>query len=112
MDIELIEQKPITLAEVGVTLENIKLITKELGFRAEKVNTYVTETAGLKKEEADSMFKKLEELKIPRLRDRHLVKIIDIMPEDIESLKTLFSGEAITLKQEELSKILETLKSR
>ena len=54
--------------------------------------------------------KKLEELGISRLKPRHVNKIIDIMPKDIGSLRAVFAGENITLKQEDLKKILECLK--
>ena len=53
---------------------------------------------------------KLEKASIARLKDKHITKIIEIKPKDIESIKVLFASETIPLKQEELQKILECLK--
>src|SRR3989344_4834918 len=101
MDIDVIEQKPVTMAEVGEMLEDLKKNTKELGFRAEKVNNYINENSLVKKKDAENIYKNLEGLGISRLRDRHLIKLIDVMPEDVDSLKAVFAGEATSLKQEE-----------
>lgn len=110
MDIDIIEQRPVTLAEVSDSLEIIKTKINELNFRAEKVRNYVNETKEVEKKNADELLNKIKELNISRLRDKHLVKIVDLMPEDVESLKSLFAGEATSLKQEELNKILEVIK--
>lgn len=110
MDIEVVDQKPVALAEVEILLENLKSSTKELGFRAEKVRNYVLENNTTKKADADELYKKINELNIPRLRDKLIIKIVDIMPEDIDGLKAIFAGETISLKQDELNKILEVIK--
>ena len=105
----LVEQKPITMVELNDKLENIKKERKELNFRAEKVHAYLQDFVTLKKKDAEAIYKKLSGLGIQRLREKHIIKIIDIMPEDAESLKILFSGESITLKQEEIKQILDAL---
>ena len=53
--------------------------------------------------------KKIEELNISRLKERHIVKLIDVMPKDIDSLKMILSGESLTLKEEDYQKLLEAL---
>ena len=111
MDIETIEQKPMSISEVKEKLESIKKDKKELNFRATKVYEYTNDAAPKKKKEVDELYKKIEELNIPRLRDRQIIKIIDIMPEDVEVLKTVLSGEGVTLKAEDLTKIFEMIKA-
>ena len=39
-----------------------------------------------------------------------MIKIIDILPEDVETLKVVFAGEELTLKTEDLNKIIEITK--
>ncbi len=112
VDIEMIEQKPIALADIKENLDNAKKKTKELNFRAEKVHTYLIEFTTLSKKEADEMYEKLKALNMSKLRDRHIVKILDILPADMDGLKTLFSGEATSLKSEELKQILGVINSR
>ncbi len=109
VDMTVVEQKPLLMADVKEKLENIKKDNKELNFRAEKVYAYLEEFVTLKKEKADELHKKLSGLGLQRLREKQIVKIIDVMPEDQESLKALFSGEAISLKQDELKQILDAL---
>src|SRR3989344_7025333 len=99
-DIEIIEQKTLSLIDVREMLEEHKKRFKELNFRSTKVENYVTEVATKSKKEAEEIGKKLQEA-VPRLKEKHVKKVLDIMPEDINSLKAIFTGEAISLKQEE-----------
>lgn len=108
VDMSIVEQKPLLMADVKDKLEEIKK-TKELNFRAEKVHAYLEEFVTAKKKDADTLHDKLAGLGLQRLREKQIVKIIDIMPEEIESLKTLFAGESISLKQDELKQILDAL---
>lgn len=109
VDMSIVEQKAVSIADLRDKLENIKKEKGELNFRAEKVYAYLQEFTSSKKKDADELYKKISSLGIQRLRDRHIIKIIDVMPEDQDSLKSLFAGEAITLKQEELKQILDVV---
>ena len=50
-------------------------------------------------------------LNISRLKDKHINKIVDLLPNDVDDLKSILSGENLTLKQEDLTKIVETIKN-
>lgn len=104
-DIDVIEQKPITMAALKRALNEIKKEKSELNFRAEKVYAYLSEFVQNKK--VDEVYTKLSGLDITKLRDRHIVKIADIMPEDADAVKMLFSGETVTLKQDEIQKVVD-----
>ena len=53
-------------------------------------------------------FKKdLENLNLARLKEKHITLIINICPKDEDSLKTILSSENLTLKQEDINKIIE-----
>lgn len=109
-EIEISEENALTLAELKEKLVAIKKRDKELGFRATKSKEYLDKFAKLSLKQVNDLKKKLNELGIPRLKDRHIVKIIDIMPEDLDSLKMIFAGENVTIKQDDLKRILECLK--
>ncbi len=98
------------MAEVNVILEKIKKRDKELIERATKTHEYINKITKTSDKEIKELKTKLEKSDIARLKPKHITKIIDIMPNDMDSLKTLFASEPITLKQEDLSKILECLK--
>ena len=106
-----IEQKPILMANLKEKLEIIKKESGELNFRAEKVYSYLSEFITLSKKEADEKYAKLSGLGIVRLRDKQAVKLVDLMPDDPETLKSLFSGETLSLKQEEIKQILDSLQN-
>ena len=79
---------------------------KELNFRSQKVEGYVQDFAAVDKEKAIELEKKLSEA-VQKLKERHIKKIIDVMPADLNQVKTIFTGEAINLKQEELKQIVD-----
>ena len=109
-EIELIEERPVTLTEMKTKLEEIEKRDKELNFRANKTKDYLSTLDLLNRKKVEDLTKKINDLNIPRLKDRHIVKIVDIMPKDLDSLKIIISGENITLKEEDLKKILEVIK--
>ncbi len=108
-DIELLEEKPISMVEVKSKLIEDSKGAKELNFRAKKVKEYLDKIK-IDEKKSQEIIKKLSGLDIVRLKDRHIIKISDIQLSDIDSLKSIFIGENLTLKQEDLTKILEALK--
>lgn len=108
-EIKIINEKPLTMVELKERLDIIEKRDKDLSFRANKTKDYVNSFSVKKIKELESLRKKIEELDVPRLKDRHIAKIIDIAPKDMDSLKLLLSGEAITVKDEDLKKILSLL---
>lgn len=109
-NLKIINETPINSLELKEKLNAIKKRDKEIGNRATKTMEYLNTFVSLKSKDAEEIKKKIINLNIPRLKDRHITKVLDIMPEDIESLKLLFTGENITIKQEDLAKIFEVIK--
>lgn len=108
-EIEVVNEVPITMAQMKKKLEEIKKRDKELNFRAKKVEEYL-DLFLAKDKKQEELRKKITDLNISRLRDRQITKILDLMPKDIESLKIIFSGDNVTIKQEDLDKILQAVK--
>ncbi|MBI5392136.1 hypothetical protein HZB00_03995 [Candidatus Woesearchaeota archaeon] len=111
MDITTISQTPITTAELKQKLDQLKQERKELNFRAAKVYEQLVDQELPAAEKIQELKQKVTELNVPRLRDKHIIKIIDVMPENVDVLKVLFSGENITVKAEDLKKIVDTIHS-
>jgi len=109
-NVQILNEVPITMAELKERLEDIKKRDKELNAKAQKTHNYLTKFVDIKVNEANKLKESIIKLNIPRLKDRHIVKIIDLMPKDLESLKLIFSTENITIKQEDIQKILNELK--
>lgn len=109
-EIEVINQTPMALYELKERLSEIKKRDKELSFRAKKTEEYLNVLLKTKEKKLNELKEQLTKLEISRLKPMHIIKIVDILPKDMDSLKIIFSGEATTIKQEDMSKILDTVK--
>ncbi len=69
---------------------------------------FIKKFAKLTPKEAKELRKKIEELDLMKVREEHIVKIIDLMPENPEDLNKIFVG--VGLDENETKKILETIK--
>ncbi|MEK6940942.1 MAG: hypothetical protein AABW49_03525 [Nanoarchaeota archaeon] len=107
--IEVINKNPLNLSELSAALDSLSKRDGELNFRGKRLREYLNAFEIPTLKEADALKKKINDLQIPRLKDRHIAKLIDLHPADMDSLKLLFSTENITLKQEDFEKILSAL---
>ncbi len=108
-DFKINNETPISSVELKEKLEAIKKRDKEIGTKATKTMEYLNTFVSIKPKDAEEIKKKIVSLNISRLRERHIAKILDVFPKDVESLKALFVGENLTLKQEDLNKIFEAI---
>ena len=72
------------------------------------VTGFINKFAKLKPKEANGLQKKLEDLNLIKLKKEHIVKIIDLMPENTDNLNKIFVD--VSLDEDETKKILETIK--
>lgn len=105
-----IEEKPLTMAEVKEELERIKKRDTELNYRGKKTEEYLNFFVTMKAKEAKELYKKIEGLQIPRLREIHITKIVDILPAKPEMVKVIFQGQPITISEESAKKIANAVK--
>ena len=75
-EIKIIEEKPISMAELKEELKDIKKRDAELSFRTAKVSEQIEVLKILKPKDAEDIFEKVQKLNIPRLKDVHIYKII------------------------------------
>ncbi len=108
--IKLIQEAPISLPEMKEKLNDIESRDKSISFRANKVKDYLNKLVKLDMKATSELKQKLISLDIPRLKERQITKIIDILPEDLEDLKAVFTGEITTITQENMEKIVEAVK--
>ena len=107
---QLIEEVPITMAELKEELARVKKRDKELNMRCTKVEEYLNQFCTLDSKKAAELTKKLEDLKIPRLKDVHIKKIIDLLPKTEDDLKLILQGYILTVNKESLKKIMKVVK--
>jgi DNA-directed RNA polymerase subunit F len=98
----------LSMAEVKETLT--KYPQSEDNKKAKEVMDYIKKFSKIKPEKARDIKKALNDLNIIKLKQKHIAKIIDVMPEDAEDVRKIFVGEDVTLDQDEITSILDAVK--
>ncbi|MFP4567793.1 MAG: hypothetical protein ACLFN8_02515 [Candidatus Woesearchaeota archaeon] len=109
-NIEIVGKEPITLAELKTELAAIQKRDGEPSFRAGKTMDYINQFKPLSKTAAKELSKKLNALDIPRLKEEHIAKVIDLLPQTNDELKVILQGYALTVTKENIAKIIEVVK--
>jgi DNA-directed RNA polymerase subunit F len=108
-EIKIIEEKPISMAELKEELKEIKKRDAELSFRTAKVAEQIDLLKIVKVKDAEEMLEKIQKLNIPRLKDAQIYKIIDLLPQNSLELKNIVQSYSLTVTNENIEKILEVL---
>jgi len=88
-------------------LEKIRKSDKELNFRANRTEEYLHQV--LQPKDLDELFDKLMKLNVPRLKEQHIHKIIDITPTTVNDLKVVLQGYTLTINNDFMKKIVDTI---
>lgn len=99
----ILDRKPVNLNEV-------KKILNEIPENEQKsqMEIYVKKFIKISAEKAKKIKESIEKLDLLKLKNEHIVKIIDLMPEDVSDLNKIFTE--VTLNEDEINKILEIVK--
>ncbi len=108
MDIEILEQKPVTLAEVKASLD--KNVEESPNFRISKTKEYLNFFVKISKKQAEELKKKIQELNIPRIKEEMIVKVVDLLPDNEEYLSLIFQAYPVTISSQNLKKIVSVVK--
>ncbi len=103
----IVEETPLAMVEVRELLTKIKKRDEELNFRANKTYEYLTEFAKLKPKEFEEIKQKLQALDVPRVKEQHILKLIDLLPKTVEEARTILGSYNLTVSAENLKKIIE-----
>ena len=103
---DIINKEPLSLFDLKSALEKIKKRDEELNFRSGKMYEHIKTLNIISKKDYKELYDKLEALDIPRLKDVHIKKIIDLMPVNVEDLKMILSGYTLTVNNENVKKIM------
>lgn len=102
--------KALNLAEVEEILKEYPQLEENAS--AKNTSEYIKKFIKAKHEKVEELKKSIKELNLDKLKDKHIAKIVDIMPEDPDDLKKIFIGEDFTLEQDEISAILGKIKGK
>ena len=108
-----LEKEPISIYDAKRILEKNKKKLGEdeaLNFRAEKTLEYIHNVAKVPYKTIDELRKKIEDLNIPRLKEQHISKIIDILPSTDSEVSAVLKEYPLTILKEDIKKIAEVVK--
>jgi len=107
---KVMDERPITIAEVEVILKRkdkeYKDEDRDLLYEQKRALDYVKKFSKLKLKEATELSKKLAGLPL-NLGSHQIVKIVDLLPETVDDVRSIFSKERFKYSEEEIKKILE-----
>ncbi|MAH49358.1 hypothetical protein CMI37_26275 [Candidatus Pacearchaeota archaeon] len=96
----IIESKPLTLAEVSDLAGDTD--------RERDIKIFIKKFSKMPVNKAIAMREELGKLDLLKLKEEHIVKIVDFMPEDASDLNKIIVD--VSLDQEEVNKILDVVK--
>jgi DNA-directed RNA polymerase subunit F len=102
-------ETPLSISDVRHTLAAIKEKEGELNYRAGKTYEYLEQFAKLDAKEAKKLADELTKLEIPRVKEQHIIKLIDVLPTTAKDVKTVLQGYAVTVTNDNLQKIADVI---
>ena len=104
---EVKSEKPVTWAAAKKVLEK-KEGDKELGYEQKNALEFLRKFSKLSEKKAEELAEELSQ--ISKLKDRHTVAIIDMLPSTMDELRLLFANEIISPTEDDCKKILSIVK--
>lgn len=95
--------QPLDMPETRKILESLEETDK-----AKQLGIFIKKFSKIKADKAQKLKKELRELEFLKIKEEHIVKIIDLMPEDSSDLNKIFAD--VALNEDETNKILEVIK--
>jgi DNA-directed RNA polymerase subunit F len=81
---------------------------KELGYEQKNALEHLRKFCKLSESKIEKMLGELK--KIEKLKDKHLMNIVNFLPENSEELRILFANERVVLTDDDKKKILKIVK--
>jgi DNA-directed RNA polymerase subunit F len=81
---------------------------KELGYEQKNALEHLRKFCKISEKKVKKMMEELG--KLEKLRDKHIVNIINFLPENLDELRVLFAHERVVLSDEDKKKILKIVK--
>ncbi len=105
---EILSEKIITNTEAKEILTERKKEI-ELGYEQKNTSDYLKKYDRLTVKKVEKMIEELK--KIPKLREKQIISIVNILPEDLDDLRLVMEKEYTTLNEDEKTLILEIVKN-
>ncbi|MEK6883686.1 MAG: hypothetical protein AABY22_28920 [Nanoarchaeota archaeon] len=95
-------QTPVSMAEVEIILKETKTENKDL-------EVFLRKFVKIDVKDIEKIKQELRELNSIKIKEEHIAKIVDFLPEDVSDINKIFID--VSLDEDEKNKILEIVKS-
>ena len=106
----IIEEKPITLVEVKKDVKKIEKRDEELNYLTGRTKDYVDHFVKLTQKKETELIEKLNSLNLTRLKEEHIVKIVDFLPKNVEDLRVVLQAYPLSLPKKDEELIVNAVK--
>jgi DNA-directed RNA polymerase subunit F len=107
---EILQKEAVGMSDVKDELSRIEKRDGELSFRAQRTKEYLNAVKLSRKTKAKELREAIEKLEIPRLKDTHITKLVDLMPSSDAEIKVILQGYTLTVSNDNVSKIAHIFK--
>lgn len=107
---QFIETKSACLADVKTMLEAVEQRDKELNYLSNKCKDFLVSFEPLPGNKTAALAKKLMGLQLTRLKEEHVVKIVDFLPKDTDELKVVLQAYPLSMPKKDMDAIVEVVK--
>ena len=98
----ILNSRPVSMAEVA------DIVKKVDDFESKPTSAYLKAFSKIKIADANEIAEKIRALKNVKIRESHIVKVLDFMPSDAEDIHKIFSDSS--LSEDEVQSILQAVK--
>ena len=103
-NIIILEKEPTTIAEVHGVLKTRK--DDERNYEQKLVWEHVSRFKKLGVRDSRKLVEELRSLELRRLKEEHIVQIVDLLPKTLKELKSVFADSKSNLHDDELKSIM------
>ena len=106
-----VEEKPLSLADVKESLAKIEKRDEKLNLLSNKCKEYVEQfVPNMSHKKSQELHDKLVDLKLTRLKEEHIAKIIDFLPDSPPELKIVLQAYPLSLSKKDQESITGAVK--
>ena len=107
---QFVEEKSLSLVDAKAILAKIEKRDEEMNYLSNKTKEYLDAFVTLTPKKKEELEKNLQNLNLTRLKEEHIMKIIDFVPKTIEDLKTVLQAYPLSMPKKDQEAIVKVVK--
>lgn len=107
---EFIEEKAVSLVDVRKILQEIEKRDEELNYISNKSREFLDNFIILSETKKKELQKKLEDLNLTRLKEEHIMKLVDFLPVTQDDLKIVLQAYPLSMPKKDHDAIIAVVK--